>query len=256
MIRLVASDVDGTLLPDSARCLNRPVMEQIQRLTQKGIPFCPVSGRQLTSLRRLFQPLSSQMYLICENGAAIFGPGEPPPLLRTAIMDRAACLELSRQILAVPDFELIISGADTTYLCPKRPDMEEYIRDQLGNHTRVVTAPEEIPEGFLKISAYCRSGGRAAEERLAPAWRGRFRVAVAGRNWLDFTMTDKGTALRELCAVLDIDPGDVMAFGDNDNDLSMLEAVGHPYIVEGASPTLKDRFPNRCCRVEEILARL
>lgn len=256
MIRLVASDVDGTLLPDSARCLEPLVMEQIQRLTQKGIPFCPVSGRQLTSLRRLFQPLSSQMYQICENGAAVFGPGDPPPLLEAAAMDRKTCLELSHQILAEPDFELIISGMDVTYLCPKHPDMEAYIRNQLGNRTRIVAAPEEIQENFLKISAYCRAGGRVAEERLAPAWNNRFQIAVAGQNWLDFTTTDKGTALRRLCGILGIALDDVMAFGDNDNDLPMLEAVGHPYIVEGASPVLKARFPGRCCRVEDVLAQL
>ena len=256
MVRLVVSDVDGTLLPDSARRLDPLVIERIRRLMQKGIPFCPVSGRQLTSLRRLFQPLSSRMYQICENGAAMFGPGEPPPLLEMTGMDRAACLELSHQILAVPDFELIISGADTTYLCPKCSDLEEYIQNQLGNRTRIVNAPEEISERFLKVSAYCRSGGRNAEKQLAPAWRDRFQVAVAGQNWLDFTATDKGAALRKLCAILGVELEEVVAFGDNDNDLSMLEAVGHPYIVEGASPRLRERFPNRCCRVEEVLARL
>ena len=256
MIRLIASDVVGTLLPDSEKQVDAPVLEQLNRLTRKGIFFCPVSGRQFTSLQRLFKHLPSQMYYICENGAAIFGPGDPAVLLDVTVIDRESGLGLSRQILNEPDFELIVSGVNTTYLCPKHLDLEPYIRYQLGNNTEIVSTPEDIPEEFLKISAYCREGGRTAEKRLAPIWKDKFRIAVAGKNWLDFTTTDKGSGLRKLCAILNIGLDEVMAFGDNDNDLSMLETVGHPYIVENASQVLKDRFPGRCCRVEEILKEI
>lgn len=47
-----------------------------------------------------------------------------------------------------------------------------------------------------------------------------------------------------------------MAFGDNSNDLPMLERVGHPYLMESAAPDLKARIPNRCQTVTEILAKL
>ena len=46
------------------------------------------------------------------------------------------------------------------------------------------------------------------------------------------------------------------AFGDNYNDLPMLEAVGHPILMEGALAELLSRFSNRCSRAEHILASL
>lgn len=60
-------------------------------------------------------------------------------------------------------------------------------------------------------------------------------VEIAGRG------VSKGSALKQVCDDLGIDPADAAAFGDMPNDLTMLETVGHPYIVSGAHPVLRDR---------------
>ena len=56
MIRLVVSDIDGTLLLNGAAEIDPEIFRQIARLREKGIAFCPASGRQYTSLRKLFAP--------------------------------------------------------------------------------------------------------------------------------------------------------------------------------------------------------
>ena len=75
---------------------------------------------------------------------------------------------------------------------------------------------------------------------------------------LEFTAAgvNKGTAVQALSARLGLGPEQVMAFGDNYNDLPMLEAVGHPILMEGALAELLSRFSNRCSRAEHILASL
>ena len=67
---------------------------------------------------------------------------------------------------------------------------------------------------------------------------------------------NKGTGLRQLCKALDVKPEEVMAFGDNFNDLPMLEAAGCPYIMDNAAPELRAKFPNHCRRVEDVLRTL
>ena len=57
------------------------IFDEIRRLAGLGIAFCPTSGRQYTSLRKLFAPVADELYYICENGAVIFGPGNPGPVL-------------------------------------------------------------------------------------------------------------------------------------------------------------------------------
>ena len=56
MIKLIASDIDGTLLPYGQKELNPRLFPLIERLWARGVLFCPASGRQYHSLRRLFAP--------------------------------------------------------------------------------------------------------------------------------------------------------------------------------------------------------
>ena len=256
MTQLILCDIDGTLLLDGAGEIHPEVFRQIARLEEKGVRFCPASGRQYTSLRKLFAPVADRLYYLCENGAVIFGPGDPGPLLCRTEMERTAALALCRDILAQPRCEVLISGANTSYLCPKEGDIVSLIRDFVGNNVALLPRPEDMPEPFVKVSAYCREGAAGMELVLAPRWRDRFRAAVAGERWLDFTLADKGTGLEQLCAALGVSPAEVTAFGDNYNDLPMLERAGTAYLMETAAPELRARFPRRCRRVEDVLKTL
>ena len=256
MIRLVASDIDGTLLQGDETEIPRGIFEQIARLREKNILFCPASGRQYTSLRRLFAPVAGEIPFLCENGAVVYGPGSPGPVLGRTAMNWDDAMELCREIMERPECEVLISGADTSYLCPKGDEIENIIRYSVGNHTVLVPSPAQVPEEIVKIAAYCPRGSAAAEPEMAPRWRDRFSVAVAGETWLDFTLANKGTGMELLCAGLGISLEEVMAFGDNFNDLPMLERVGRPYVVGSAAPELLRRIPNHCRRVEEVLAAL
>ena len=256
MIRLIACDIDGTLLHGDQTEIAPQVFREIHRLAARGIRFCPASGRQYSSLRRLFRPVADQLYYVCENGAVVFGPGDPGPLLAKRSMDRRLAEALCRDILALEQCELLVSGVNTSYLCPKAQDVVDHVRYFVGNRTAVVGRPEEIPEDMVKVSAYCRRGAAAVEPLLAPKWRPHFRAAVAGEKWLDFTLADKGTGLCALCAATGVTPAQVLAIGDNYNDLPMLELAGAPYIMENAAEDLRRRFPCRCARVEALLAQL
>ena len=158
MIQLVVSDIDGTLLQDGANAIPPAIFEQIARLRERGIRFCPASGRQYTSLRKLFAPVADQLYYLCENGAVVYGPGSPGPILSRTEMDWDLSLELCREILAHPRCEVLISGANTSYLCPKEGDIVSLIRDFVGNNVALLPRPEDMPEPFVKVSAYCRDG--------------------------------------------------------------------------------------------------
>ena len=79
---------------------------------------------------------------------------------------------------------------------------------------------------------------------------------MAGAPWLDFTLADKGMGLQKLCAAVGVAPDEVLAFGDNFNDVPLLKAAGTAYIMAGADPELLKMFPNHCERVEDVLAAL
>lgn len=254
MIRLIASDIDGTLLPYGETEIPGEIFDEIHRLWGKGILFCPASGRQYTSLRRLFAPVADRVPFLCENGAVVYGPGSPGPVLGKTVMERSQAEELSREIMAQPGLEVLISGEDTSYLCPKGEKIV-WVMEGKGNNIAFVSRPEDVPEDMVKVSAYCPAGTAPAERALG-RWNGVFHAAVAGEDWLDFTLADKGTGLAQLCAALGVGLDEVMAFGDNYNDVAMLSIVGRPWLMENAAQELKGRFPSRCGRVADVLRTL
>ena len=255
MIRLVACDIDGTLLHGDEKEIAPVIWEEIIRLRRKGILFCPASGRQYSSLRRLFAPVAGELAYLCENGAVVFGPGSPGPVLGKTVMERGEALRLCEEILAQPQCEVLISGENTSYLCPKQGDIVDHIRYFVGNNVTLLDRPDQVPEEMVKVSAYCREGAERVEPVLSPRWK-QFHGAIAGEKWLDFTLADKGTGLEQLCAALGVELGEVVAFGDNYNDVPMLKRVGRAYLMENAAEPLRQRFPNHCRSVEDILGTI
>ena len=256
--KLIASDIDGTLLPLGSEIMPEEIFPLIRRLDAHGIIFCPASGRQYSSMRRLFAPVADSLCFLCENGSIIFGPGteETAPILSTTRIPRATAMELAHDIEALPDCDALISGTTTTYVCRKtkvlQPDMEHL----QGNRMGFYDVPEDIPEDIIKLAVYAPDALRASDDALRPKWGPRLNMAVAGRAWIDFTRSDKGTGIRALCAALDIDPAEVLAIGDNWNDLPMLDAVGMPWLMVTAAPELKARYQNHCRSVPELLEGL
>lgn len=248
MIKLIACDIDGTLIPYGQTDLPQDLFPLVNALNEKGILFCPASGRQYHSLRRLFAPVADRAYFLCENGAAVFGPGgdeETAPLLSKSVFPRSEALELCRDIMDCPEGDVFISGQNTTYVCGCGEHLIRHTRTILGNRIREVRDPADIPEDIIKISAYCPGGIADTFTRLEK-WGKVFRMAEAGPVWIDFTLSDKGTGILALCSALGIDPSDVAAFGDNWNDLAMLQAVGHPHLMSQADPKLKELIPRHC----------
>ena len=63
MIKLVVSDVDGTLVPDGTFDINPEIYDVIRELKNRGITFVAGSGRQYASLRRLFAPVADDIFI-------------------------------------------------------------------------------------------------------------------------------------------------------------------------------------------------
>jgi len=221
MIRLVASDIDGTLLQGGARALSDELFGLIRVLKKRGILFCAASGRQYRSMRALFAQAEDDIAYLCENGAIVYRGGS---VVSKLAMERADALALIGQIQAQEQCEVLISGADTSYLLPKHPDYVDHIRYFVGNHITRVKRAQDIPEDILKVSAYCRDGAASHAQTLG--------------------------------GELGVRPQEVIAFGDNFNDVPMLDLVGSPYIMQGAVPALLERYPMQCARVEDVLRKL
>lgn len=256
MLRLIASDLDGTLLLNGAQSLTPRAKEQAARLIKRGILFTAASGRQYPNLVRLFgEELSKQMAFICENGAYVVYKGEE---LACAPIERGLGLEIMRDICQIEDCEVLLSGKNTSYLQPKTEAYVRHLRDTVKNNVTVVSDIAQVEEPFLKISIYRKEGIHAVEEHFHAAFGQRAKVVASDFLWLDITATgvNKGAALKEIQARLKISPEETMVFGDNYNDVEMFARAGESYAMEGAAAEVKAYAGAEISCVEDVFDRL
>lgn len=247
MIKLIASDVDGTLMREGERVIPPALFPLIHTMKENGIYFAACSGRQYANLRRLFAPVADDIGYICENGSLVVWQNE---VIARETIDRKTGQALMQAILRQPGSEVLLSGVDTCYIQPKQEEYISHMRDHVGNTTTVVEDVCAVTEDFIKISLYRKSG---VDAQLAAQFSdfAPYLVPVVGRStWMDFLREncDKGTAMDALCAHLDIPREDTIVFGDNENDLPLVGhagtlyamADGHPKLIEQADHTTMD----------------
>ncbi|RGX55556.1 HAD family phosphatase [Anaerotruncus sp. AF02-27] len=251
MIKLIASDLDGTLLQNGAQKLNPEVFPLIRELRRKGIVFAAASGRQYPNLRRLFSPVWQDMIFLAENGALMMQHGE---VIASYPVAREIGLAIIRDIETYGRCEVLLSGKHTSYLHTRSKDLAAALLYDTRNAVTIVDDFAQVDEPFLKISAFDPEGIEHAAAHFQERWGGVVSAAVSGEEWMDFTVANKGGAIRLLQQKFGFQKAEMMAFGDNYNDLQMLEAVGHGYIMENAAEPLRERFPLHAKRVEDTLA--
>ena len=250
---MICSDLDGTLLPYGQSAVSGQALTLIRRLQARGVLFCPASGRQYTSLRRLFAPVAEGCVFLCENGAVVYKDGA---VIAKTPMPRDLALAIARDMWQGSEGrgEVMLSGQNCAYLMERGLGMLHRIQE-IGNRYQIIRDPSEVPEDIVKVSVYLHEGVEKYADRFVPRWQ-QANCAVAGPYWIDTTLANKGTGVQALCRVLGVDPGEVMAFGDNYNDTAMLDLVGTPYIMDGAAAPLRQRYPSHTPRPEPVLRAL
>lgn len=255
-IKLIASDLDGTLLLEEARSCNPELFPLIEALKEKGVYFIPASGRQYPNLQKLFAPVKNDIMYLCENGALVMHTNQ---VLAKNVFEDSLAMELANAVLEHPDCEVAISGERTLYLIPKEESYLIHLRDDIGNHVTRVDCPERIEEGIMKVAFHvCEEKRDQVAAEFAARFGERCQLVTSGNRWVDFVPfeTSKGNALRAIGDRLGIAPDEMVAFGDNENDRDMLQFVGHPYLMENCNPTMEDVKAKRCHKVEESLREI
>jgi Cof subfamily protein (haloacid dehalogenase superfamily) len=255
MIKIIASDIDGTLLQNRKPTLSPEIFEIIKALHKQGILFVAASGRQYPNLYRLFEPVSDHMAFICENGSLIMYQNQV--VLKTPL-ERSLGIELMEDIWNREGCEILLSGQDTSYLKPKSDSYVYLMRDLVKNNVKVIKDYKEVTEDFIKISVFEEAGiADHSGDYFTNKWQDKLKCTISGHGWLDFTApnVNKGSALKLLLNKLSITVEEAMAFGDNFNDLEMLELVKHGYVMENAAEVIKDNFSLQSRTVEETLIK-
>lgn len=238
-IRMVCSDIDGTLVADGTSELNTELYDVIKKLKAKGIYFVAASGRQVISIERLFEPVRDQIFYVAENGTYIGCYGRE---LFTFAMDSQDLQQIIRDIHThMPDCDIMLSGARKAYTDSKNPAFLKFILEGYRYNLEVVEDLAVLSGKFIKIAIYREAIPAAYLTFLKEKWGGRYRVVTSGDMWIDILdmHANKGLAVKELQQSLSITPEETMAFGDQQNDIEMLNQAYYSYAVANALPETK-----------------
>lgn len=247
MIKLIASDVDGTLIKDSTPDLYPEMAETIRELKERGILFCAASGRQYGSLRNVFRDVADDIAYIAENGAHIRYQDQNvsvTPMKREHIEGIMAMLRPY-----YGECEAIVSTVNGSLVESQNEDFLNLITYGYHNTFRRVKDILAEEDEIIKISVYRKDTIRSLGEGLfIPSWTNQVKACMAGEEWVDFmdSSVDKGNGLKFLEDYLGISRQETMSFGDNDNDIGMMHAAGRSFAVDTAVEEVKQAASGIC----------
>ncbi len=232
-IKLLAVDMDLTLLADDGT-MPENMAERIEALDRAGVVFCPASGRPVPTLAMAF-PESQDIIGLCgDNGGNVQYRGEAVyqdrlnPALWREVAARADTEGDNAQVLCCYDHAVCLERDRAHY-----DAIFKYYKN-----IRWVDSYDEVNDATNKFSMYYPGydAEPAFRDIYQPEFGEKLYATNAGREWIDFMNlgVSKGAGIAHLCEHLGIDIADAAAVGDTYNDIPMLEAVGHSFIVANA----------------------
>ena len=246
-IRVIATDMDGTLLDPKGQ-LDLPRLEKIlDKLDQCDIRFVIATGNEVHRMRQLLGHLAERVVLVVANGARIFENNEliQAQTWDDAMVDRALGHFKGREcqdqfVVTAMNGGFVKEGTVFTELDKfMTPEMIEKLYQRLNF---VDEFDSSLFGGVLKMSMV------VGEERLDSVlqevndlFNGHVRAVSSGYGCIDILQDGihKAWGLVELLKRWNLKPEQIMAFGDSENDIEMLELASISYAMENAEEAVK-----------------
>ena len=246
-IKLIATDMDGTLLDPKGQ-VDLPRLEKLlDQLEERGIRFVIATGNEIHRVKQLLGHLTERVVLIVANGARIF---EGNQLLQAQTWDddmvnRALEFFKGREcqdqfVVTSMNGGFVKEGTVFTQLENfMTPEMIEKFYQRMHF---VDEFDSSLFGGVLKMSMVVgEERSNSVLQEINELFDGQVRAVSSGYGCIDILQDGihKAWGLEELLKRWDLKPEQIMAFGDSENDIEMLELAGISYAMENAEESVK-----------------
>lgn len=240
-IRLVVSDVDGTLVTKSKR-LTPAALEAVERMRDAGIRFTVTSSRPAQGLKVVAEPLQITEPIPAFNGGLIVGP-DLKTVLRERLLEKSVVERLIESLHAAKVSIWMYTDEHWYVLDAKGPYVEH------EEHS-VKVAPVEIRD-FHEVALHRVAkivgvsedfdGLAATERQIQEAFRGDVSATRSQKYYLDIThpTANKGEGILMLSELLDIPTSQIVTIGDMENDVYMFQQSGVSIAMGNATPAVQ-----------------
>jgi Cof subfamily protein (haloacid dehalogenase superfamily) len=233
--RLVATDLDGTLLRSDASVSER-TRRAIRRVRDAGVDVTLVTARAPRWVQEVIDALDlGSGYAVCSNGAIVYDFARGVPLLQYDLSSDVATRIVEALRAAAPGVAFACERESVSFREPSyvplwpTPGMERPRSDALEFVSKPVSKLVAQHPRLSQDELYALVAGICGEEATATI-SGEVLVEISAAG------VTKAYALAALCAELGVDQQAVLAFGDMPNDIPMLEWAGLGIAVENAHP--------------------
>lgn len=232
MIKLIATDMDGTWLNDN-KTYDQALFDQIlEQVEKQDIKFVIASGNQYENLKTRFPKVVDKLYFIAENGALVAKGNQILHVNHISDEEFKTMIQITEEIKN----PVVVAGLRSAYVRTKdgtayHKEMEKYFK-----HITVVNSFDEIKDDIFKISFDTNVNELAGLIQKIRQNYPQFEVVAGGQDSVDVQAKgmSKAVGLRYLSQSLNINPEEMVAFGDGENDNAMLEYVGLSYATSAA----------------------
>jgi len=246
-IKIVATDMDGTLL-DPRGQLDLPRLEKIlDKLDHRGVRFVIATGNEVHRMRQLLGHLAERVVLVVANGARIFENNEliQAQTWDDAMVDKALGNFKGREcqdqfVVTAMNGGFVKKGTVFTELDKfMTPEMIEKLYQRMQF---VDEFDSNLFGGVLKMSMVVgEERSESVLQEINDLFDGHVRAVSSGYGCIDILQDGihKAWGLVELLKRWNLKPEQIMAFGDSENDIEMLELAGISYAMENAEEAVK-----------------
>lgn len=233
MIKLIVSDVDGTILTRNEASVSQRVFDSIEKLKNSGKIVAVASGRTYGSLEKLFRSVKKNLYFICCDGAVIIYNDKVIYYKQIGIGD---VMDVIRRP-EYADCGILLCTPKTPYVIQGKEGFASVAEAQSGDKTESVNRLYDITEPVVKIAVWSKDGNAMPLNFLPKS----LRVAYNIGEWCEYTsaISNKGLALSDLQMRLYLTKLDTCAVGDGTNDVEMMKKAKLAVSANNACPDLK-----------------
>src|SRR5690606_12161341 len=236
-IKLVASDMDGTLLNSNHEVSNL-FLELFKEFKKYNILFVAASGRPYYSINEKLDSIKDDIIIVAENGGIVI---EKDTLLLSTPIKKEHLFEV----------ETLINSNTHIYpvFCTKR---KAYFKNASNGHIKLLTeyypnfkvvdSMDDVEEEIIKIALYHDMDSETYIYPLFKHLKPNYQVKVSGKNWLDLSdaLANKGHAIELIQKKYNISYHETLVFGDYFNDIEMLKLAAYSFAMENAHDQVKN----------------
>ncbi|BEU88872.1 HAD family hydrolase [Selenomonas sp. TAMA-11512] len=257
MLKLIASDLDGTLLQHGVQTLSEEILHMISACRRHNVHFAAASGRSYDNIRYVFDSVRDDISYICDNGSVCMHGGKVIACEPIAADMIASILE---ELKSFPGCDILISCDAGTVSDSKNEDFYQFMWDTSYRNMKRVENIDAYIGAVYKLALFSRDDAllQRAEEHFQKFCGARLHALRTDEVWVDFInpKATKGKALEKLAAYLGVQANACVAFGDRFNDLEMLQFAGTSYVMRTGAEGLSAYTTGVADTVEEVLAVL